>query len=81
MMKTLQLREAKAQFSALVDAAEKGEATIVTKHGRPAAMVVPIEAARKLYPENKPGFAELLMAIPHEISFDRDDTPPREVAF
>jgi antitoxin Phd len=80
-MKTLHLREAKAQFSALIDAAEKGEPTIVTKHGRPAAMVVPIDAARRLYPENKPGFAELLMAIPHEIPFSRDSTPPREVEF
>jgi antitoxin Phd len=80
-MKTLQLREAKAQFSALVDAAEKGEPTMVTKHGRPAAMVVPIDHARKLYPENKPGFAELLLSMPHAIPFERDDVPPRVVEF
>ena len=42
-MKTMQLREAKAKFSALVEAAENGETTIVTKNGRPAAMVVPVE--------------------------------------
>ncbi|HEX8664244.1 MAG TPA: hypothetical protein VF744_09470 [Beijerinckiaceae bacterium] len=39
MMTTLQLREAKAQFSAIVDAAEKGEPTIdqarpAGRHGR-----------------------------------------------
>lgn len=39
-MQELQLRDAKAQFSAVVDAAEKGEATVVTRHGTPVAVVV-----------------------------------------
>ena len=42
-MKTMQLREAKAKLSALVEAAEHGETTIVTKNGRPAAMVAPVQ--------------------------------------
>ena len=41
-MKAMQLREAKAKFSAIVQAAENGESTVVTKNGRPAAMVVPV---------------------------------------
>ncbi len=60
-MKTLQLRDAKASLSALVEAAERGEATVVTKHGRPAAMIVPIEAGRRLFPSERPSFASLLM--------------------
>ena len=36
-MKELQLREAKTTLSAVVEAAEHGEPTTITKHGRPAA--------------------------------------------
>ena len=76
------LAEVKNRLSEVVDRLEREHGRVViTKHGRPAAMVVPIDAARRLYPENKPGFAELLMAIPHEIPFSRDSTPPREVEF
>ncbi len=78
-MKTLHLREAKATFSAIVEAAEKGEATVVTKHGRPAAMVVPVEDGRRIYASDHPSFASLLMGIPHELETERDTTPVREV--
>ena len=80
-MKTVALREAKAQLSALVEAAENGEATTLTKHGRPAAMLVPIETGRRLFPDNKPSFADLLLSIPGEIPWERDQTPVREVDF
>ena len=80
-MRTVQLRDAKAQFSALVEAAERGEPTTVTKHGRPAAMLIPIEEARKLYPEKKMTFAEWLLSIPDEIPFERDQTQIRKVEF
>jgi prevent-host-death family protein len=43
MMKTLGLREAKASLSAVVEAAARGEATTITKHGRPAAVVVSVK--------------------------------------
>ena len=78
-MKVLGLRDAKASFSAVVEAAEHGEATAITKHGRPAAVVVPVEAAQRLYPKDRPNFADLLMAIPYPIDVDRDQSPPREV--
>jgi len=40
--------EAKANFSQLVDAAEHhGRRTVITRHGKPAAMLVPIEMAKK----------------------------------
>ena len=75
-MRTLQVRDAKAAFSALVEAAERGEPTTITRHGKPAAVVVPVEAARQLYPE-RPSLADLLLAIPEPLDVDRDPAPLR----
>ncbi len=36
--------EARNQLPDLLDAAEKGRSTIITKHGRPVAALVPISA-------------------------------------
>jgi prevent-host-death family protein len=75
---TLRLRDAKASLSAVVEAAERGEATTITKHGKPAAVVVPVEEAKRLYPTNRPSFAALLMGIPDALEIERDTSPPRE---
>jgi prevent-host-death family protein len=77
-METLQIRDAKAQFSALVAAAEHGRPTTITRHGRPAAVLVPVEDARRLYPQGEPRFADLLLSYPGGIDVDRDATPLRE---
>jgi prevent-host-death family protein len=78
-MNTIGLRDAKANLSAVVEAAERGEATTITKHGRPAAVVVPVETAREmLVDQQKPSFASLLMSIPAG-DFERDETPMRDV--
>lgn len=34
--------EARNRFSELIDAAERGEETVVLRHGKPAAKIVPI---------------------------------------
>lgn len=78
-METLQLRDAKAGFSALVDAAEMGKPTVITRHGRPSAMVVPIEMGRKLYPLVAPNFATYLLTMPESMEFERDDSPLRGI--
>lgn len=78
-MKTMQVREAKAGFSALVEAAENGEATMITKHGKPAAVIVSVEDARKLYPERKPNFGEFLLTYPGGITMERNKAPSRDV--
>lgn len=78
-MKTMQLREAKAKLSALVEAAERGETTIVTKNGRPAAVVAPVSENHR--EEGKPSFAELLMSIPHSIPIRRSRSRARSVKF
>jgi prevent-host-death family protein len=78
MVRTLGLRDAKASFSALVEAAERGEATMITKHGRPAAVVVPVEQARRLRLADRPSFVALLMGIPQDIDVERDRSPLRQ---
>ena len=75
-MKELQLREAKTTLSAVVDAAERGEPTTITKHGRRAAVVISYKQWDKL--KNRvPSFADLLLAIP---ALEPDDLPNRCLA-
>ena len=40
-MEKLSIYDAKAQFSALVERAQSGHSTVITKHGRVVARVVP----------------------------------------
>lgn len=80
-MKTMQLREAKAKLSAVVEAAENGETTIVTKNGRPAARIGPVEEAGSVQPKNKPNFADWLMSMPHDIPIRRNRSRARSVKF
>ena len=42
-MRTVQLREAKATLSALVDSAAKGETAAITRCGRPRAVLVALD--------------------------------------
>jgi antitoxin Phd len=77
-MRSLHLRDAKASLSALVEAAERGEATMITKHGRPAAVVVPVEDARRLYPVERSSFADLLLSMPEDLEIERDTSPFHE---
>ncbi len=76
-MRTLRLRDAKATLSAVVEAAERGEATTITKHGRPAAVVVPLADAQRLYADKRPSFTDLLLSIPEDLETERDPTPMR----
>jgi prevent-host-death family protein len=78
-MQTIQVRDAKARFSELIAAAERGEPTTITRHGQPAAVVVPIEVARRLYPDNPRSFADMLLDFPGDAEFARDATPLREI--
>ena len=78
-METLQIRDAKAGLSAVVAAAERGRPTIITRHGHPSAMVVPIEAGRRLYPIDTPSLAAHLLAMPEPIDTERDETQLRGI--
>ncbi|MGL4963423.1 MAG: type II toxin-antitoxin system Phd/YefM family antitoxin [Inquilinus sp.] len=77
-MKTMRLREARARLSAIVAAAEKGETTIITKNGRPAAMVVPVEDGRRR-DTTRPSLADYLLGFPGPLDAPRDPSPLREV--
>jgi prevent-host-death family protein len=78
-MLSLQVRDAKAQFSQIVAAAERGQPTTITRHGRAAAVIVPVDDAKRLYPEERSSFAEVLLSFPGGVEFDRDPTPMRDI--
>jgi prevent-host-death family protein len=46
IMQTVNIHDAKTNFSKLVDAAAGGEEIIIAKAGKPTAKLVPIEPAR-----------------------------------
>jgi len=80
-MDQVQLRDAKARLSALVDAAERGEPTVITRHGKPAAMIVPMEHGQQITEKKKPNFVEWLTSMPYPMEFERDRRPMRTVDF
>jgi prevent-host-death family protein len=45
-MKTVNIHDAKTNFSKLVDAASGGEEIVIAKAGKPAARLVPMEKAK-----------------------------------
>jgi antitoxin Phd len=62
------VQDAKNRFSEVVEAARLTPQT-VTKHGKPAVVVVNVEEyerLRRLECANAPSFAELLLAIPQD---------------
>jgi len=81
-MKQMQLRDAKARLSEVVEQAVGGEPTTITRHGTPVAMVIPFDKGEQIYPaEPKKTLGQLLLEYPGGIDFDeiRDHTPPREI--
>ena len=58
----LQLREAKAALSAVIDDAQRGEPSIITRHGRPAAVLLSFADWERL--SHVPSFGRLLMEAP-----------------
>jgi prevent-host-death family protein len=69
-LKELQLRDAKANLSAVIDEAVKGEEFLITRHGRPEAVLIGFEAWRRL--SAVPSFGRLLMMAPEGIAEVRD---------
>lgn len=51
-MQTINIHEAKTQFSKLIEAVAQGEKIVIAKSGKPAAMLVPIATNK---PPRKPG--------------------------
>ncbi len=61
-MRKIQLRDAKASLSEVVDRAVEGRPSIITRHGKPEAVVLGFKEWEKL--SNVPTFGRLLMAAP-----------------
>src|SRR5262245_35424765 len=70
-VKELQLKDAKASLSAVVDDAVRGKPSIITRHGKPEAIVLGMKDWERL--SRVPSLARLLMSAPIE----KGDLPPR----
>jgi antitoxin Phd len=71
-MHRIQLRDAKATLSAVIDQALQGEPSVITRHGRPQAVVPSFEEWQRL--SRVPSFGRLLMEAP----LRDDDLPERK---
>src|ERR1700730_4442265 len=71
IMREIQLRDAKANLSAVVDEAMQGKPAVITRHGKPQAVVVSYEEWERL--SHVPTFGRLLMSAPSTA----DDLPGR----
>jgi prevent-host-death family protein len=83
-MSQVSLKDAKAGFSALVDEAMKVEFVTITRHGKPVAALVSIEAAeaaKKALNKTRPNFGEYLLHFPGGIEFERNKSKMRDVEF
>ena len=74
-MHEIQLRDAKATLSAVIDQARRGEPSIITRHGRREAVVLSFEEWERL--SRVPSLGRLLMAAPLGL----DDLPARDTGF
>ena len=81
VMQEIQLRDAKAGLSAVIDSARDGNPSIITRHGKPAAVLMSFEDWLIL--SRVPSFGRLLMAAPLEPGdlADRDAAPLRDSGF
>jgi len=70
-MREIQIRDAKASLSAVVDEAVRGEPAIITRHGKKEAVVLSFKEWERL--SQVPSFGQLLMAAP----IAPDDLPER----
>lgn len=70
-MRKIQLKDAKARLSTVVDQATRGKPSVITRHGKPQAVVLGVADWERL--SRVPSFGRLLMSAPLE----PDDVPKR----
>jgi antitoxin Phd len=77
MATTWKLEQARANFSELVERAQRGETQLVTKHGHPAVYII---AAHELKSESA-SLWDVLKTAPRfeENIFERDSSPAPEI--
>ena len=61
-MREIQLKDAKAWLSSLVEDATRGQPSIITRHGKPEAVVLGFQEWERL--AHVPSFGRLLMSAP-----------------
>jgi antitoxin Phd len=71
-MREIQLKDAKATLSAVIDRAVAGEPAVITRHGRREAVVLSFQDYERL--SKVPSLGRLLAAYPG----DPDDIPARK---
>jgi len=72
-MTTMNIHEAKTQFSRVVERVANGETVIIAKAGKPMAMMVPLEAP-KVDTSKRLGFLKGQFTIPDDIKgFMKDE--------
>lgn len=71
-IREIQMRDAKASHSAMVEAVTHGEPALITRHGKPTAVMVGYSEWQRL--SRVPSFARLLTSAPLEM----DDVPGRD---
>jgi prevent-host-death family protein len=75
-MEAVNIAEAKAKLSQLVDLAERGEEVIIARHGRPVAKIVRLgKHVTEPYPNRGFGIDRGLFEVPD----DFDDPLPPEI--
>lgn len=80
-MSSMSVAEAKAGFATLVDEAARGEFVTITRHGKPAAVLVSVEAAeaaQKALKTPRPNFGDFLLAYPGGIDLERNPSSLRD---
>jgi len=80
-MLTVNLKQAKTDFSHHVDEASQGRFVTITRHGKPVAALVSIEAAEiagKAMEKQRPGLVAYLRTFPGEV-FERNPAPSRAI--
>ena len=78
-MRVVAVREAKAKFSELLDAAEAGEEIVITRNGKPSVKLIPETGPGATSRPRQKSFFDVLMEFPGGLEFERDYTPVREV--
>ncbi|MDE1996329.1 MAG: type II toxin-antitoxin system Phd/YefM family antitoxin [Rhizobiaceae bacterium] len=81
-MSVVSLKNAKAGFSNLVDEAIRGEFVTITRHGKPVAAIVSIEAAeaaKKILRKPRKNLVDFLLEFPEDIEFERNPSKSRDV--
>jgi prevent-host-death family protein len=71
-LRTVNVHEAKTQFSRLIDAAHAGETILVAKAGNPLVRLVPLETDR---PRRQPGLLRGQLQLPSHRCVSRPSTP------